>query len=63
MVCFCLTLAGKTDADSNINSPLVVQSGRDIDLEATFDCESNQHIGSGTKIRRCVNDIILRDSS
>jgi len=54
---FCITIAGKTDAYSNINSLSVVTSGKDVDLDATFDCERNQHISSGTKIRRCVIDI------
>jgi len=54
-----LTVAGKIYDDGNINTLTVLTSCRDADLEATCDCEGNQHTSSGTKIRRYVIDITL----
>jgi len=51
-------IAGKlVEADSSVNTMSVIASGKDDDLEGTFDCESNQHIDSATKIRRYVDTV------
>jgi len=53
-------IAGKlVDTDSSINTLSVIASGKDVDLEETFNCDSSQHASGGTRIRRYVNAVVL----